>query len=75
MFAATLQAMATVDNCPMIEFPCDPPILTPETLQSILTEPIWIEDDGSILVSSQPGIGIEIDESRLEVSLASEWTN
>ena len=75
MFAATLQAMATVDNCPMIEFPCDPPILTPKTLQSILTEPIWIEDDGSILVPSQPGIGVEIDESRLEVSLASEWTN
>ena len=72
MFAATLQVMATVDNCPMIEFPFDPPILTPETLQSVLDEPFWIDEDGSITVPRQPGLGIEINEDSLETTLAWE---
>jgi len=63
--AATLQAVATVDNCPMIEYPCDPPILTVETQQSIFKEPILVEKDGFIRVPEKLGIGVEIDEDRL----------
>lgn len=63
--AATLQAVATVDNCPMTEYPYDPPILTVETQQSIFREPILVEKDGSIRVPDKPGIGVEIDEDKL----------
>ena len=72
MFAATLQVMATVDNCSMIEFPFDPPILTLETLQSVLGEPFWIDEDGAITVPCQLGLGIEINEDNLEAPLAWE---
>lgn len=73
MLAATLQAMATVDNCPMVEFPYDPPILIPETMQTLLAEPIWIDTDGAIEVPSQPGIGIEIDEGQLALEVSLAW--
>ena len=38
--AATLQAMATAPNCPMMEYVYDPPILTPKTNQFIAREPL-----------------------------------
>jgi L-alanine-DL-glutamate epimerase-like enolase superfamily enzyme len=67
--AATLQAMATVDNCPMVEYPCDPPILTTDTLQAIVKEPILIDEDGYVQVPDRPGIGVEIDEEKLSAGL------
>ncbi len=63
--AATLQAMATVENCPMVEYPYDPPILTPATIQPFVIDPILVEADGCVAVPSGPGLGIEIDETRL----------
>ena len=63
--AATLQAMATVENCPMVEYPYDPPILTAETMQTVATEPIRIEGNGCVAVPDKPGIGVELDEDRL----------
>ncbi|MBN1640300.1 MAG: mandelate racemase/muconate lactonizing enzyme family protein, partial [Anaerolineae bacterium] len=63
--AATLQAMATVENCPLVEYPYDPPILTPATLQPFIVEPILVESDGCVTVPHRPGLGIEIDEARL----------
>jgi L-alanine-DL-glutamate epimerase-like enolase superfamily enzyme len=63
--AATLQAMATVENCPLVEYPYDPPILTPETLQPFVVDPILVEADGCVSVPDKPGLGIEIDETRL----------
>ena len=65
--AATLQAMATVPNCPMIEYAYDPPVLTPETMQAVAQEPILVEEDGCIPVPSGPGLGIGLDESQLEI--------
>jgi D-galactarolactone cycloisomerase len=67
--AATLQAMATVENCPMVEYPCDPPILTTGTLQAIVKEPILIDGDGYVRVPDRPGIGVEIDEEKLAAGL------
>jgi L-alanine-DL-glutamate epimerase-like enolase superfamily enzyme len=63
--AATLQAMATVENCPMVEYAYDPPILTPETLQPFVANPILVEADGCVAVPDGPGLGIAIDETRL----------
>jgi L-alanine-DL-glutamate epimerase-like enolase superfamily enzyme len=65
VMAATLQAMATVENCPMVEYPYDPPILTVDTMQTIVKEPILIDKDGFVKIPDKPGIGIEIDEEKL----------
>jgi len=63
--AATLHAMATVENCPLVEYGYDPPILTPETTQAFVREPIRVEPDGTVRLPDKPGLGIEIDEERL----------
>ena len=63
--AATLQAMTTVENCPMVEYVYDPPILTVDTMHTIVKEPILIDEDGCIELSDKPGIGVEIDEEKL----------
>lgn len=67
--AATLQAMATVENCPMVEYPYDPPILTVDTTQTIVKEPILIDKNGCVKIPEKPGIGVEIDEEKLTVSV------
>ncbi len=64
-FPAMLQAVATIENCPMIEYPFDPPILTVETQQLILREPLIIDKSGQVSLPDKPGIGVEIDEDRL----------
>jgi D-galactarolactone cycloisomerase len=63
--AATLHAMATVENCPLVEYGYDPPILTAETTQAFVREPIRVESDGYVRLPVKPGLGIEIDEERL----------
>jgi D-galactarolactone cycloisomerase len=63
--AATLQAMASVPNCPMVEYPYDPPILTPATTQALIREPILVGADGCVPIPDMPGLGIELDESKL----------
>ena len=55
--AATLQAMATVPNCPMVEYPYDPPILTPATTQALIREPILVGADGCVPDPRQAGTG------------------
>lgn len=64
--AATLQAMATLDNCPLVEYPYDPPILTVDTMQTFVTEPLLIDEDGCVKVPDKPGLGIELDEGKLD---------
>jgi D-galactarolactone cycloisomerase len=63
--AATLHVMSTVENCPMVEFPYDPPILTAETTQNMVTHPISVQEDGTVIVPHTPGLGVELDQERL----------
>jgi D-galactarolactone cycloisomerase len=65
---ATLQAMATVANCPLVEYPHDPPILIPETLQAPLRVPLTIDDDGCLRLPDLPGLGVEVDEAFFEAA-------
>ncbi|HVG51170.1 MAG TPA: mandelate racemase/muconate lactonizing enzyme family protein [Xanthobacteraceae bacterium] len=60
--AATLQAMATVPNCPMVEYCYDPPLLTSETQQPLVKNPLWIDADGCVKVPNLPGLGFELNE-------------
>ncbi|MBD3180852.1 hypothetical protein GF312_01070 [Candidatus Poribacteria bacterium] len=64
---ATLQAMATVDNCPLVEYPYDPPILEPKTNQSFVKEPVLIDEDGYVKVPELPGLGVEIEEDKITI--------
>ncbi len=64
-FPATLQAMATLENCPLVEYPYDPPILVPEANQAFVKEPLLINKEGAVELPDTPGIGVEIDEKRL----------
>lgn len=64
--AATLQVLATVGNCPYVEYPLEPPALTVETQHGLLKEPILIDKDGCISVPQLPGIGVEIDEEMVK---------
>lgn len=64
--AATLQVMATVRNCPFVEYPLEPPALTVETQHSLLKEPILIDKEGCVQVPQLPGIGVEIDEDMVK---------
>ena len=72
--AATLQAVATVDNCPMVEVPYDPPVVTPETNQAIVDEPLWIDSDGAMAVPDGPGLGIDLDADELESNAEVVWS-
>ncbi|MGC9348600.1 MAG: mandelate racemase/muconate lactonizing enzyme family protein [Anaerolineae bacterium] len=63
--APSLHAMAAVENCPMVEFPYDPPILTAETTQAFVKEPFDIDEDGCVPLPEGPGLGVEIDEEKL----------
>jgi L-alanine-DL-glutamate epimerase-like enolase superfamily enzyme len=60
--AATLHSMASAWNCPMVEYPYDPPILTAETLQPFIEEPFLIDKDGCIALPDRPGLGCSIIE-------------
>lgn len=66
--AASLHAMAAVDSCPMVEYPYDPPVLTPATTQSFFTEPLHIDADGCIPLPDRPGLGLELDEDKLRTA-------
>jgi D-galactarolactone cycloisomerase len=65
--AASLHAMASVENCPVLEFGFDPPILTAETTQRVLTKPFVVEKDGCVPLPDGPGLGVEFDETQLVV--------
>ena len=60
--AATIQVMATVKNCPFVEYPLEPPALTIDVLHGLLQNPLLIDDTGHVQVPKLPGIGIEINE-------------
>jgi L-alanine-DL-glutamate epimerase-like enolase superfamily enzyme len=64
--AATLHAMVSVDNCPMVEYPYDPPILTEATTQAFFTAPIQVDEDGMVAAPQGPGLGIELDEAAMD---------
>lgn len=64
-----LQSMhmaATIPNFTWLEYPYDPPTLTPGAFQGILKETYFVEEDGCIPLPSKPGFGIEIDEEKVK---------
>lgn len=66
--AASVHAMATVQNCPVVEYGYDPPILTAETTQSCVRDPILVDNDGLVTIPDRPGIGVDLIEEPLTVT-------
>ncbi len=62
---ACLHLVAGVGGGPYVEFPYDPPGWSPDRRDFLLREPIDIDADGCLAVPDRPGLGVEIDESRL----------
>ena len=59
----TMHLAASYPNFTWLEYPCDPPTLTPERFQGILKEN-YLPDpaDGCVPLPGQPGFGIDPDE-------------
>lgn len=72
--AATLHVAAAETNVPMVEFPHDPPILTPETTQRFVDEPLRVESDGRVPVPDGPGLGVDLDGAELEDNAQVVWS-
>lgn len=72
--AATLHAAGSVAAIPMVEYPHDPPVLTPETLQPTLAEPLRPTDDGRLPVPDGPGLGVDLDEDELDANGEVVWS-
>lgn len=60
-FAANLQLMAAVPNCPICEFPIEPPAWVPEDRDFMLTQPFLPDKNGFIKVPQGPGLGVELN--------------
>ncbi len=59
--AAALQVVASVPNCPICEFPIEPPGWIPEARDFMLTEPFSIDKKGYVKVPKKPGLGVELN--------------
>jgi len=64
-FSACAAASLGLSNCPMIEFPYDPPLLTYESQQFYSHFQFKVDSDGYAALPQGPGLGIEIDEEAL----------
>ena len=59
----SMHLVASYTNFTWLEYPCDPPSLTPEVFQGVLKENYLVDKtDGCIPMPQAPGFGIDIDE-------------
>jgi L-alanine-DL-glutamate epimerase-like enolase superfamily enzyme len=68
---ANLHLAAGAASPPYVEFPWDPPEWTSDRRDFVLAEPITVGADGMITLPDAPGLGVELDEERLEATLVS----
>jgi len=73
--AANLHLATSVPNCPWFEFPIDPPAWTNESRDFMLAEPFNINSDGTITVSEQAGLGINLDEEAVKRYTILSWNS
>lgn len=71
--AANLHLAAAVPNCPWFEYPVDPPAWTIEARDFMIRQPFRISSDGTITVSSLPGLGIQLDEEAVAWATRHLW--
>jgi len=64
-FAAAVQVVSTLSNCPYLEFNHDPPFLTPDNQQFYINEKFTVGSDGCVGVPQAPGLGVEVLEDAI----------
>ncbi len=52
--------------CPCLEYPFDPPALTPVSRDHLLTSPILPDPDGWLTLPDTPGLGLDLDHDALQ---------
>lgn len=57
-------------GCPYLEYPYDPPEWTPEARDFPLQAPLLTDTDGCLVLDNSPGLGINLDEERLNQTQA-----
>ncbi|NIM93358.1 MAG: mandelate racemase/muconate lactonizing enzyme family protein [Anaerolineales bacterium] len=65
-FIINLHVYASGPRDQPIEYPYEPPGWIPEVRDGILSEPIIVSSDGTVPIPEAPGLGIELDEDKLE---------
>jgi len=63
--AANLHLAIAAPNCEWLEFPFDPPGWEPSGRDSMLSQPIQIDDEGFVHLTDLPGLGVELDDEAL----------
>jgi L-alanine-DL-glutamate epimerase-like enolase superfamily enzyme len=71
---ANLHLTAGTVDAPFIEYPFDPPEWTPARRDYPLVRPIEADDEGWLVLSDAPGLGIELDEECLSATHARHAT-
>jgi L-alanine-DL-glutamate epimerase-like enolase superfamily enzyme len=61
-----LQVYAAGSREHPLEYPLEPPGWTPQARDGLLVEPVLADADGTIAIPRQAGMGIELDEQRLQ---------
>lgn len=61
----SMHMVAAIPNFTWLEFPYDPPKITPEVFQGIVKEYYFPEADGCIPLPKAPGLGIELDGEKI----------
>lgn len=61
----SLHLAASISNCDYLEYPYDPPALTPKSFQGILAQEYTVEKDGYMSVPQAPGFGYILDEEKI----------
>ncbi len=59
-FAINMHIAASVDNCPILEYPWEPDSWSPQARDAMLTQP-FLAESGRITLPSGPGLGVELD--------------
>ncbi len=66
-FVAHLHLCAAIPNCPFVEVFHEPPGLDSDRFQWYLAEPIHLDPaDGCMAAPQGPGLGVEVDEEKLQ---------
>lgn len=73
--AATLHAAGSTEMIPMVEYPHDPPVLTPKTLQPLAADPLLVNDDGTVSIPDKPGLGLDLNEDQIDANGDVVWSS
>ncbi|MDR2527884.1 MAG: mandelate racemase/muconate lactonizing enzyme family protein [Synergistaceae bacterium] len=61
----TMHVAASIPNFTWLEYPYDPPKITPDVFQGIVERYYVPEEDGCIPMPNAPGLGIGLDEEKI----------